>query len=122
MIVLDPGHEYRLDVLDHQLQPYWPVKEWPLRFVKREGPKYPGNVGHYEGTTSQEVLRALIDRAGYVHRQIPCWETKLSIYLMGLVVWLYERRAARRHRRQAPGLNAAVYGKTCPRCGHVHAT
>jgi hypothetical protein len=40
MRVFDPGHKY-------------------LKFVKREGDNYPRNRGHYEGTTSQEVLRAL---------------------------------------------------------------
>lgn len=55
MKVIDPGHVYDLRSLDgEQLN--------RLVFVKREGPSYPGNVGHYPGTTMQEVLRALIDR------------------------------------------------------------
>lgn len=78
MIVLDPGHRYHLHTLDDNA----PQAYWPLQFVKREGAKFPGNLGHYPGTTTQEVLRACIDRAGYVNRQIPCWQTKLSIFLM----------------------------------------
>lgn len=48
-------------------------------FVKREGEHFPGNVGHYPGTTMQEVLRVLIDRAKYVNSQIPCLETEMAI-------------------------------------------
>ncbi len=110
--ILDPGHDYELAVLDgHE-----PVH---LRFVKREGPGYPGNVDHYSGTTMQYVLRALIDRAGYVNRQIPCWQTTLARHLMMLAVWLLEHRAAKRHKRSAPGLTEAVQGDTCSECGHV---
>ena len=114
MTVNDAGHCYWLRVLDAH-----PSAEVSLQFVKREGEKFPGNVGHYPGTTSQEVLRALIDRARYVNRQAPCWQTKLSIYLMGFVIWLYEHRAAQRHGRKVPGIYAAIYGTCCPKCGHV---
>lgn len=112
MKVSDQGHRYYLSQLDGD-------GSQVLQFVKREGLKYPGNVGHYEGTTSQEVLRALIDRAQYVNRQTPCWQTKLSLYFLHAVVWLYEQRAAKRHGRRAPGLEDAVYGDTCGKCGHV---
>jgi hypothetical protein len=111
MRVLDAGHDYELMNLDGS-----GVSR--LTFVKRQGERYPGNVGFHEGTTSQEVLRALIHRAAYVYNQIPCWQTKLAIYLQGFVIWLYEHRAARIHRRRVPGLHEAVYGIPCPRCGH----
>jgi hypothetical protein len=113
MKIIDPGHRYLMNTLDGIEGPRL------LQFVKREGPKYPGNVGHYSGTTSQEVLRCLIDRAQYVNRQIPCWQTKVSIYLMGLVIWLYEYRAARRHKRKAPSFYESIFGATCDKCGHV---
>lgn len=113
MRVTDPGHRYLLNSLDDAAGPH------ALQFVKREGEKYPGNVGHHGGTTTQEVLRACIDRAIYVNRQIPCWQTKTSIFLMKLVVWLYEHRAAVRHKRPAPSFHKATFGKTCVRCGHV---
>jgi hypothetical protein len=111
--VLDPGHYYELNPLDGESA----VQR--LQFVKREGKGYPDNVGHSPGTTSQEVLRVLIHRAGYVNNQIPCWQTRLSLYLMGFVVWLYEHRAAKRHKRTVPGLHEAVWGATCKLCGHV---
>jgi hypothetical protein len=112
---IDAGHSYELQVLDSDSK-----KTQKLVFVKREGANYPGNVGYYEGTTSQEVHRALIHRARYVQNQIPCWQTKLSIYLGGLIVWLYEHRAAKRHRRKPPSFYAAIFGSTCNTCGHVN--
>jgi hypothetical protein len=113
--VIDPGHDYWLNELDGG----YPQPVSRLTFVKREGPNFPGNVGSHQGTTSQEVLRALIQRAEYVYNQIPCWETRLSVFLMGLVIWLYEHRAAKRHHRKSPRFYDATFGKTCPQCGHV---
>jgi len=114
MKVIDPGHHYALNVLD-----YGPDAITSIRFVKRVGPKYPGNVGASSGTTLQEVLRACHDRLGYVGRQLPCWQTTACRWLLGLVVWLLEWRAARRHGRLIPCMREAVYGYTCWRCGHV---
>lgn len=72
MKVLDQGHKYQLDTLDGK-------EPEILTFVKREGDKYPGNVGSYSGTTTQEVLRVLIDRTKYVDKQIPARENGLII-------------------------------------------
>lgn len=116
MNIFDAGHRYALSNLDALP---WEQPTQQLYFVKREGEKFPGNVGKHHGTTSQEVLRALIDRAAYVNGQIPCWQTRLSILLMGLCVWLYEQRAARRHGRSAPSFYEATYGQCCQKCGHV---
>lgn len=114
MKVIDPGHEYVLDSLDG---------EYPQRlvFVKREGEKYPGNVGHHPGTTLQEVLRALIERAVYVNGQTPCPETTLAIGMMQSALYFFEVRAARRHGRTlTAGLEDVVAGKhKCRICGHV---
>lgn len=115
MKVVDPGHAYELNYLDSE----YPVDGCYLVFVKREGPKFPGNVGHHSGTTSQEVLRALIDRAFYVNNQQPYWQTRLSIWLMGFIVWMYEHRAAKRHSRKVPRFYEATFGETCAACGHV---
>src|SRR5271157_4800434 len=92
MRILDPGHSYVLDHIDG-------LGKTTLRFVKREGEGYPRNVGHHEGTTMQEVLRALIERAEYVQGQIPCPETEAAIEHMKLAVHGMELRAARRHGR-----------------------
>lgn len=61
MTVIDPGHEYLMDSLDGE-------QTNRLVFVKRQGVKYPGNVGAHPGTTMQEVLRALLERLKYVNQ------------------------------------------------------
>lgn len=115
MIVRDPGHDYVLQSLDGEA----PQR---LTFVKREGPGFPGNVGSHPGTTTQEVLRALIERGEYVNGQVPCAETEAATALMRSALLLLEVRAARRHERVAEAFDtlaeaASVSG--CPRCGHV---
>jgi hypothetical protein len=110
---LDEGHYYELDSLDGESG----IQR--LQFVKREGLKYPGNVGHNPGTNCQEVTRTLVARSIYINKQIPCWQTWLSKYLYAGAIWLYEHRAAKRHRRKAPRFWEAVYGATCKNCGHV---
>lgn len=116
MEVLDPGHKYLLNSLDHGE----PIL---LTFVKRDSPpeKYPGNVGHYPGTQFQEVLRALIDRGEYVQNQQPCPETEAFIDFMRMGIWVLEVRV-RRVRRQ-PGSDIPLVGidkqPVCEQCGHI---
>ncbi len=113
MKIIDNGHEYSLSSLDGGP----PIR---LVFVKREGEGYPGNVGHHPGTTMQEVLRALVERATYVNNQIPCEETTETIYLLKQAIFLLESRAAKRHGRSVDfNTEQAVHGPTCYRCGHV---
>lgn len=114
MTVIDPGHVYSLDSLDGPL-------EQILAFVKREGAKYPGNVGHHPGTTMQEVLRALVERAEYVNRQQPCAETELAIGQLKSALYLFEVRAARTHGRTLglPLLDVVLGTAKCEMCGHV---
>lgn len=116
MEVVDPGHKYLLNCLDN------PTKlRSLLTFVKREGPKFPGNEGHYAGTNMQEVLRALIDRCQYLNKQEHCPETEAAIDLMKSAIVLFELRAARRHGRTLDHLanDDIVYGPICPHCLHV---
>jgi hypothetical protein len=114
MRVIDPGHEYDLDSLDGEQSNH-------LVFVKREGAGYPGNVGHHPGTTMQEVLRALIDRAVYVNDQIFSEETSEAIEHMKRAIILFELRAAKRHGRDLQWTDDEMFlgiGK-CKKCGHV---
>jgi hypothetical protein len=114
--VIDPGHRYELGTLDGSGLPY------PLQFVKRVGDKYPGNLPPaYPGTTMQEVLRALIERAQYVNRQIPCAETDAAIQLLGSALLLFEIRAKRVKGRtlDAGSIADVLSAETCPDCGHV---
>lgn len=115
MQVKDTGHAYLLNTLDGA-----PAQMEVLRFVKREGPGYPGNVGSYPGTTSQEVLRALIQRARYVNNQEYHVANTIAIANMRTIVWLYEMRAANRHGRPIDfDLEDAEYGPLCGKCGHI---
>lgn len=118
MVVLDPGHKYLLTELDIEDV----AKLQTLTFVKREGKLYPGNVGHHQGTTTQEVLRALIDRIVYVNRQIYDNTNIALLHHLRESIWYLEYRAARRHGR-AP-LDRAMIGvietlRTCSECGHI---
>lgn len=120
MKVSDPGHCYLLNNLDvYDLDPY-NAHEQELTFVKREGPGYPGNVGHHPGTNIQEVLRALIDRLRYVNNQIHDNRNLVIIELLQQSIYLLEVRAAARHNRK---INFDMEGiellPTCPKCGHV---
>jgi hypothetical protein len=114
MKVIDPGHYYELNVLDGDL----PLPAY-LRFVKREGPGYPGNKGQYPGTTCQEVLRACVDRLEYVNKQQPSHYTQEARSLIKDAIYNLEMRAAERHGRPYPGWDEATHGKCCPKCNHV---
>ena len=120
MKIIDSGHSYELDQLDQNTT----LGNWSsviLRFVKREGENYPGNVGKYPGTTIKEVLRACIDRLKYINNQKPAAETKISIYLLEQIILWLETRAARLHNRELDfTIDDVVSGKNkCLKCGHV---
>lgn len=125
MKVIDPGHEYELDVYDtdrvNDPSAVAYIVDARLRFVKREGPGYPFNVGHHAGTNCQEVIRVLIDRVQYLQKQIPCDENVVVITKLREALWQFEQRAAERHGRS---LSFAAGQKietlpTCKGCGHV---
>jgi hypothetical protein len=113
MRVIDPGHKYALAHLDG-------TGEEILTFVKREGLKYPGNVGSHEGTNIQETLRVLIDRVMHLDAQ----ETDVANYYvlddLRSALRKLEIRAAHRHGRSNPQFTFDPENmSTCPKCGHV---
>lgn len=113
---LDEGHRYALDSLDGD-------HEQTLQFVKRtdEDPtKFPRNDDAYPGATCQFVIRALMDRVRYLNGQKPCVENQIILFLLQSVLWLFEKRAARRHGRgydHSPEF--AEVAPICPDCGHT---
>lgn len=115
MKVVDPGHSYELATLDGRGQTI------SLSFVKRQGPHYPGNWGEHSGTTMQEVMRALLDRARYVNSQIPCVETEMVIEHLRAAIALCEIRAKRvKHRHLLEtSLSELEDAAVCSTCGHV---
>lgn len=88
MRIIDPGHAYELLSLDGYEERY-------LVFVQRHGPNYPGNTKSHPGTTMQDVLHCLVDRAKYVNNQFPCLETELVLRHFEAALVLLEMRAAR---------------------------
>jgi hypothetical protein len=118
--VLDPGHLYSLAQLDDVDGAAPSVM---LRFVKRVGPAYPGNDSPgYAGTTMQDVLRALIDRALYVDRQDPSPENAEAVEHMRSALWAFEERTARKRGQfvtTRPEHTPVETLPVCARCGHV---
>lgn len=116
MKIINPGHVFELDHLDG------PNKSL-LTFVKRVGPEYPHNYAAHEGTTTQEVLRALIARMKYVDMQLHAEENDTTLFLLRWALWLQEKRA---HRLRGEDFLADVtdieFAPTCPVCLHVQCT
>lgn len=122
MQVKDAGHRYLVDSYDggEPLQ---------IQFMKREGPGYPGNVGHYPGTNCQELIRVLIDRIEYLDKQIHDDSNHACLKKLRECLWLFEDRAARRHNIDQFDFFPSERLEelpTCPTCGHIvchgHAT
>lgn len=114
--IVDAGHVYVLPVFDGQV-----LLGSPLTFMKREGEGFPGNTGHFPGTSLQAVLRACLDRVRYLQRQIPCDNNVAIICHIGHAILELERRAAERHgfNPKSITLEMATEGEMCPDCGHV---
>lgn len=118
MIELDPGHRYELDGIDGGQTRFTAV----VQYVKREGPGYPGNVGHHPGITIQENLRSDIARLKYLDLQDPCAENLDIIRHLREAMRLLELRAARRHGSGILRIRLVEEIEklpACPRCGHV---
>ncbi len=114
---IDPGHLYELDELDGG-------EGTSLRFVKREGERYPGNMSSYTGTTTQEVLRALIARMEYVDGQEGHPRNGMVVRHLRLALYQLETRHAemvgmRESFKQLMEHAAIESIPTCPTCGHI---
>ena len=113
MEVLDAGHRYLLKSYDGG-------KEQELQFMKREGARYPGNVGHCSGTNMQEVLRVLIHRTQYLNRQEYSAFNEVIVGHLRAALIALEQRAAERHGLIFfPARTDIENIPTCPTCGHV---
>lgn len=115
MIICDPGHVYDLFCLDAPNLDYVHT----LTFVKREGEKYPGNIGHHPGTNIQEVLRALINRVEYLDNQIHDDLNKIVIEKLREAMYALELRAAIRHNRKLSFKDPIELVSICYKCGHI---
>lgn len=124
MKVIDPGHAYRLDVIDAPT-PLRRLAGQRLEFVKRVGDQFPGNTGPaHQGPTSQEVIRALIDRTQYVNAQKSHVENWVAIVALREALIALEMRAAyvRDDRAAADSIRDLIAPElepTCITCGHI---
>lgn len=126
MRVIDPGHQYEVTVLDEDDHVAYPRQV--ITFVKREGVKFPGNIGSYPGTNLQEVFRVCLDRVKYLENQVSCIENKQIQTKLRECIRLLEERAAKRHNRNSyynlyekdGSTNDQIeFLLTCPKCGHI---
>lgn len=120
---IDPGHEFELAYLDTDKEKTL-AQVGRLRFVKRVGPKYPGNVDAHAGTTIQEVTRALIKRLIHLDGQDPHRRNKIALRDFRNAMRQLELRAA--ERAGDPDRLLSLSGKmeieehpACPTCGHI---
>lgn len=114
MKIIDPGHEYLIEALDGG-------EPQTIKFVKREGANYPGNIGMHGGPITQEFLRAILDRCIYMNNQSACAETEIIIASLRTALMMFEVRAAR-CRGTAIDLAHIHYiddAAACPKCGHI---
>jgi hypothetical protein len=113
MKILDAGHKFELDHLDG-------YGKQVLTFVKREGEGFPGNIGSYEGTNIQEVIRSLISRVHYLDNQIPDENNQYVIAHLRMALRRLEVRAANRHKRPHPAFLPNIEDMpVCSKCGHL---
>ena len=125
IIVIDPGHKYQITSLDVKEGVDTNLYDNIVTFVKRTGPKYPGNVNTqhpnpYPGITMQKLTRMLLDRLEYVDKQKPCIENKLAHLCYKLANWLLEYRAAKHNKIfYFKSLNFAYTQPMCKLCGHT---
>lgn len=112
MRVVDPGHRYKLKMLDGD-------EQQELVFVKREGVGYPSNVGHHAGTILQEVWRASIDRLKYVDAQIAHSCNQQAIDHLRCALILLEKRAAERHGAIVKNQEGPIESWVMQENGHV---
>ena len=124
MKIIEPGHVYGLRWLDRLSNDGWDdERDRILRFVKREGENYPGNVGHHPGTTLQEVLRACIDRVEYLDGQIHDDLNNEVLRDLRHAILMLELRAARRHGRNLARSTSDYFNieklPVCLKCLHI---
>lgn len=82
MVVIDPGHLYKLK--DNQTNKHDII----LKFYKDKNINGDG----YDGTSNQEVIRALIDRVKFLDKQKPHPNNEEIIKCLRKVIILHEQR------------------------------
>lgn len=97
MKVLTPGHLYSLDNFEGG--------QHLLQFIHKE----PVNPGSTElktidnGTTNEEVLRALLDRMRFLQKAFPCVENQNTITCLSEALYWLDKRTSDRLKRGVEG-------------------
>ena len=96
----EKGHLYRLENEGEGSQ--------ELRFVKKEkGAQGDGLVITHNGTTTEAVIEALVDRLSYLHEQLPDDFTARAIQSLTDARTALEERTADRQAREVEGADKA---------------
>ena len=90
MKVLEKGHIYELDVRKLVLADKPLDDKQILTFVNKEG------VNSHDGTTTQEVIRVLIDRTRHCNNCMPHRNNEQVVYHLRMALMLHEARALER--------------------------
>ncbi len=98
MNILDPGHCYKLDLFDDSTEGI------QLQFIKKE--EVDGELKTtVNGTTNEEVIKALVDRLRFLQKRLASRENAIVITkLEEALMWL-EKRTADRKERGVEGTN-----------------
>ena len=101
MEVIDPGHVYNLSSLEDG----GVVQQ--LAFIKKDGASGEVLTTVCDGTTTEEVLKCVIDRLGWLNKKLWCRENAIAqAKAEESLMWLEKRRADRELRN--------VLGKRMP--------
>jgi hypothetical protein len=93
MRIIEPGHVYGLF--------RGPVREGEvLRFIRRSSAAVDYGNGEHAGTNTQEVIRVLIDRLGFLRGRVRWIDLSEVIYSLRMALFCYEARAWARKQQQ----------------------
>lgn len=109
MITLIAGHSYQLAERTPDGEGVLTLANPPLNFVNRE----PGMEA--QGTTTQEVIRALIDRTRYCNNCLPHPVNERVVYHLRMALALHEARALEQRVNHGQPIEYAVPGPD----GHI---
>lgn len=102
MKVLRPAHQYELANVEHVN-----ATGQILQFIEKE-PTAPGETTLRtvnDGTTNEEVLKALIDRCKTLNARVPSREGSLAITKLQEALFWFEERTRERMARAVEGTN-----------------
>ena len=100
MKILTPGHKYALAWFEGaDARP-----EQTIQFIQKEGEPL---ATLHNGTTNEEVLTMLIDRARFLHDKLPSRETAIAITKMEEALLWFNHRTQLRKQRGVEGTHKA---------------